>query len=68
MEDQAQKDVAVVDVVVVVGHVDSTLLAEEAEVVPSVDDAEAVAAVEAVHNTHTEQEAEQHTSFQDNHI
>ena len=63
MEDQAQKDV---DVVVVV-HVDLTPQAEEAEVAPSVDDAEAVAAAEAVHNTHTEQEAE-HTLFQDNHI
>ena len=63
MEDQAQKGVDEVVVVVVV-HVDSTPL-EEAEVVPSVDDAEAAA--EAVHNTHTEKEAE-HTSFQDNHI
>ena len=62
MEDQAQKDA---DEVVVV-HVDSTPLAAEAGVVPSVDDAEAAAA-EAVHNTHTEQEGE-HTSFPDNHI
>ena len=69
MEDQVQKgvdevEVVVVEEVVVVVHVDSTPL-EEAEVVPSVDDAEAVA--EAVHNTHTEKEAE-HTSYQDNHI
>jgi hypothetical protein len=63
-EDQAQKDVE--EVVVVVVHVDSTPLAEEAGVVPFVDDAE-MAAAEAVHNIHTEQEAE-HTSFQDNHI
>lgn len=57
-----------VDEMVVVVHVDSTPLAE-AEVVPSVDDAEAEAAAvaEAVHNTHTEQEGE-HTSFRDNHI
>ena len=64
MEDQAQKDVDEVEVVV---HVDSTPLAEGAGVVPSVDDAEEAAAAEAVHNIHTEQEAE-HTSFQDNHI
>ena len=63
VEDQAQKNV---DEVVVV-DVDLMPLAEEAGVVPSVDDAEAAAAAEAVHNTHTEQEAE-HTSFQDNHI
>ena len=62
MVDQEQKDEVVVVVVV---HVDSTLLAEEAEVVPSVDDVEA--AEEAVHNIHIEQEVE-HTSFQDNHI
>lgn len=57
-----------VDEIVVV-HVDSTPPAEEAGVVPSVDDAEAEAAAvaEAVHNTHTEQEGE-HTSFRDNHI
>ena len=59
--DQEQKD----EVVVVVVHVDSTLLAEEVEVVPSVDDAEA--AEEVVHNNHIEQEVE-HTSFRDNHI
>ena len=64
MEDQAQMDV---DDEAVVVHVDSTPPVEEAGVVPSVDDAEAAAAVEAVHNTHTEQEGE-HTSFQDNHI
>ena len=61
MGDQTQKDEAVV-----VDHVDSTALVEEAGVAPSVDDAEAAAA-EVVHNTHTEQEAE-HTSSQDNHI
>ena len=60
--DQEQKDEVVVVVVV---HVDSTLLAEEAEVVPFVDDAEAVE--EVVHNNHIEQEVE-HTSFQGNHI
>lgn len=65
MEDQAQKDV---DGVVAVVHVDLTPQAEEVGVAPSVDDAEAAAAAaEAVHNTHTEQEAE-HTLFQDNHI
>ena len=62
--DQAQKDVD--EMVVVVVHVDSTPLAEEAGVVPSVGDAE-VAAAEAAHNTHTEQEGE-HTWSQDNHI
>lgn len=59
MEDQDEV------VVVAVVHVDSTLLAEEVEVVPSVDDA--VAAEEVVHNIHTEREVE-HTSFQDSHI
>ena len=50
--DQEQKD----EVVVVVVHVDSTLLAVEAEVVPSVDDVEAEE--EVVHNIHIEQEVE----------
>ena len=53
MEDQAQKKDVEVAVVV---HVDSTPLAVEVGVVPSVDDVEVVE--EAVHNIHTEQEGE----------
>jgi hypothetical protein len=58
--------VVVVDEVAAVVVIPTPLAEEEVGVVvvvPSVDDA-----VEAVHNTHTEQEAEQHTSSKNNHI